>query len=903
MSGGGARRPRLFRLPFSRRTLRDDVDAELRFHLEGRVEELIAAGMERPDAEREARARFGDLESHRRQLRAIDEEIQRMRERREIIDSLRREIRHALRALARTPAFTAMTLLTRAIGLGAATAIYAVLDAVVLRPLPYPHGDRLVSLTTPVPGITASPVWGLARHEMYHFARESRTLEAIAVFRGGESTVMGDGGAHQAERARTAEVSASIFGVLGIAPERGRLFTVDDNRVRGYGVAVLGHAYWQRRFGGDPAVVGRTIDLDGFPVTIAGVLPARAQLPDRAVDVWLPLYMPPEMPAISNHVFRSIARLRAGVNVGAAQRELAALTARFPEVFPDVYSARMMATTGFTTAVTPLRDAVVGELVARALWIVFGAVGVVLLIAAANVANLFLVRLDTRRREVALRTALGADRGHLAWYFLSESLLLTLGAAAAAAAVAWAGLRLLVALAPATLPRLDEIGLSWRGIGFCVGCALLAGVVFGSLPLVRNSADLALLREGGRGATRSRGRLAARNVLVVGQVGLALMLLAAAGLLVQSLRNLHAVRPGFDPHDVVTTSLSLPYARYDSYERVSGFYQQLAARLAALPGVQAVGFGQELPPSVSDGCTTIVVEVPGRPGDRSDCLQMMHVSPGYFAALRIPVRGHAPDWTETAQRTGAMVVSAALAARFWPGEEAIGRGAKCCNATPPFYRITGVTGDVRTHGLDRPPGQVAYFPLLPHAGTQGQAPPNNMEMVVRSAGADIGSLVPAIRRAVAALDPQVAVGRMEPMEAVLARSLARRSFTMVLLGIAAAMAVLLSAVGIYGVISYVVAQRRGEIGIRLALGADAGRVRALVVSQSLALALAGVLLGLGGAVLTTRLLGALLFGVSPTDPVVLAVATAAVIALGAAASYAPARRASRVDPAEALRAD
>lgn len=893
---------RVFWLPLTRRRLSETIDAELRFHLEERVEELVASGMSRDAAMVEARRRLGDLETHRRAMRAIDEEMLTMQRRTDRMDQLGREGRHALRSLLRAPSFTIMTVVTLALGIGAATAIFSILDAVVLRPLPYAHGDRLVALSSPVPGVKASPVWGLARHEMFYFKQASRTLEDLAVYRTDLATVRGDGGEHQAERVPTAFVSASLFGVLGIVPEHGRLLVPDDNVPELFTVGLLSHGFWMRRFGADPAIVGKIIDVAGFPVSIVGVLPATAHLPDLRIDLWLPLHVDPAMAPLNNHTYAAIGRLRPGVSADAAQRELASLTSRFPETFPSVYSEAWMRRTGFTTLVRPLRDEVVGELVTKALWILFGSVAVVLLIAAANVANLFLVRIEARRLEVSVRSALGASRSDLAWHYLTESLALCGAAALGAIGVSWAALRLLVVLAPSNLPRLDEVHLSWASIAFCAGCALIAGIVLGTLPLARSRADLSLLREGGRGATGSRRRLLSRNVLVVSQVALALVLLCASGLLVRSLRNLRAVQPGFDPTNVMTMSLSLPYASYQSYPKVSAFYEQLTARVRALPGVQAVGLGGSLPLVGEEGCTGAVIDKPGPSGERGDCVPMMQVTPGYFEALRIPVRGSAPSWGETNQGGAGAVVSGAFSDRFWPNEGAIGHGVRCCNAQGPFYRITGVTGPVRTNGLDRSPGQVVYFPMIPFAKNPGLEDfPTFMHMVVRTATPDATGVVPAIRRIVTELDPQVPVTEVQPMVALLSKSLARRSFTMMLLATAAGLALLLSAVGIYGVISYVVAQRRGEIGIRMALGARASEVRGLVVRQSLLLAGVGVAIGLVIAMATTRVLGSLLFGVSPTDPLVLMSATLVLVLIAALASYAPARRASRVDPAEVMR--
>jgi len=373
----------------------------------------------------------------------------------EIGDALSRETRHAARTLLRTPSFSIMTLVTLALGIGAATAIFTLLDSVVLRPLPYPNAERLVKLTSPVPKLKGQTVWGLARHEMFYFLERGHSLENLGVYQLSDVTVLGTGGAvaDRPERVRWAQASASLFSVLGFQPSRGRLFVADDNHSQQPTIVVLSHGYWTRRFGSAPDVVGQVINVEGFPMTVVGVLPSGADLPDLKVDVWAPAYVD-STTVWNNHTWSAIGRLKPGVSAADAERDLAPLTSRLPEVFPNVYGRNWNQSTGFRTAVQPLRDAVVGDMLTRALWTLFSAVALVLLIAAANVANLFLVRLDARRRERALRTALGADRAHLAWNYLSESMLLAVVAAVSAVAVAQVLLRVLLAAAPSELPRL-----------------------------------------------------------------------------------------------------------------------------------------------------------------------------------------------------------------------------------------------------------------------------------------------------------------------------------------------------------------------------------------------------------------------------------------------------------------
>ena len=896
---------RAFRLPRSRRRLAEAVDEELRFHLEERADELVARGMARAQAEREARARFGDVDGYRAQTRAIDERILLEDRRLERLDALGRELRQAARTLARSRGFAALAVLTLALGVGATTAIYTVLDAVVLRPLPYAASERLVSLSSPVPGVKPDAVWGISQAGYFDFRERSRTLEAIAAYSRARLAMEGDG---QAELVQSAAVTASLFDVLRLRPVHGRLFTAAEDRPRAAPVGVLGHEFWTQRFGADPAVLGRTVRIDPYgAVQIVGVMERGANLPDQPVDLWLPLQLDPSAPPQNSHmVFHGVvARLRPGTTLAAAQGELTRLTRDFPRRFPTAYSETFFRETGFDTRVVSLRDDVVGS-TAQVLWILLAAVGLVLAIACANVGNLFLVRAETRRREVAVRAALGAGRAHLALHFLAESLLIATAAALLAVGLAAAGLRVLVAMAPASLPRLAEVQLGWRGGALAVTSAVLAALLFGLVPLARaaRAADVKTLREGGRGMSASRGQRAARGAFVVAQVALALVLLAAAGLMAESYRRLRAVRPGFDAAGVLAVSLSLPRARYDSYDKVAAFHRDLATRLRALPNVREVGAGNVVPLAGYDGCSNVFLEGrPVPPGAEPPCIGTHFVAPGYFAALGMRVRGAAPEWVETQGAAAGVVVTRALARRLWPGEDAIGRGIKCCQPGPPYYRVVGVADDVRGGGLDQPPTEAVFFPVVPLKGTVLWSPQRSMSVLVRTSLDDPVAITPAVRRVLAQLDPSVPLGSAEPMSRIVAKSLARTSFTLLLLGVAAAMALALSAVGIYGVISYVVGQRRGEIGIRMALGAPVAQVKRLVVLQSVRLAALGVGLGLVAAVASTRVLASLLFEVSPTDPRVLALVAVALVGLAAAASYVPARRASRVDPAEALRAE
>ncbi|MDQ2670086.1 MAG: ABC transporter permease, partial [Gemmatimonadota bacterium] len=438
---GRGRLRRVFRLPASRARIRQDVDEELRFHIDGRVEDLIARGFNRAEAEAEARRRFGDYAAYLGEASTIDEHIVQEQRRMDFVDTVIRETRQAARVLARSRGFTVTAVLTLALSLGAATAIFTLLDAVVLRPLPYRNAERLVHLSSPVPKFEGDTLWGLARHEVYYFLEHSRTLENLGVFRSDQITVMGEQDGRPAERARSAIVTASLLETLGFRTVAGRLFTLDDNLPDRIRIVILSHDYWRARFGGDRGIVGRTIDLSGNPYTVVGIMEPGAQLPDRQVDLWMPAPAHPSMAAQNNHSWQGIGLLREGYTADDAERDLAPLTARLSEVFPNAEPREFMEATGFRTQVLPLRDVVVGHVMTRAIWILFGAVLLVLVIAAANLSNLFMVRYDARRRETAVRAALGAENVHFAVQFIAESMLIAIAAAALAVLLAQLGLR------------------------------------------------------------------------------------------------------------------------------------------------------------------------------------------------------------------------------------------------------------------------------------------------------------------------------------------------------------------------------------------------------------------------------------------------------------------------------
>ena len=899
---------RVFRFPSSRRRIREDVDAELAFHLDERTTELMARDhLTRAEALEEVERRFGDVRAYRRELGIIDGASHRRARYGEAAQTLVRELGQSLRSLSRARSFSLLAMFTLALGLGASTTIFTLLDRIVLEPLAYPNANRLVRMGTQWPGVKAGEEYGLSKYMYELFHRQSRTLEHVGIYMHEALTLPAADGL-EAERVWSMDASASLLSTLAIRPELGRSFTEQDESPPVASVAMLSHELWLRRFGGDPRVLGKTIDLDGRPTEVIGVLPASAQLPDMKSDLWMPLHLDPAEPPHNNHVFSAVGLVKRGVSIEQARQELGELTHRMYVDYPGVYPPGFLSKTGFALFVRSLRDDVVGPDIARSLWIIFASVGVVMLIAAANVASLFLIRIEARRREVAMRAALGADRARLAMHFLCESMLLAAGAAAGAIVLAIVLLRVVLTLAPSNLPRLHEVRFDARSAMFCAVVALLVGLIFGLLPLARTRFVSAMLREGGRGLTGSRAQGAARRALVIAQVALSVVLLVSAGLLAKSFAQLRSVRSGIDPHGVVSMTIVLRPDRYLSDAQLVTFWHDLARRVAAVPGVTSTGAISVLPFAGDMGCTTVFAEDSRvDPSQRARCVKQISVAPGYFATMRVPIEGEEPGWADNESGAGTMVVSRALANKLWPGESAIGRTLVISTRRRLAFRVAGIAADVRANGLDQPPIEAAYFPI---AAPASAGPSNNTDLdgnylsfVARSTRDDLPALGAAIQHIVAEMDTRVPVVDVRPMDALVAKSMARSSFVMLLLAIAAAIALALSATGIYGVISYTVAQRRAEIGIRMALGAKMRQVRSIVVGQSVRLATAGAAAGVVMAIALMRVMRSLLFGVSPSDPIVIAAAALVFLVVACVASYAPARRAAAIDPAEALRAE
>jgi predicted permease len=709
----------------------------------------------------------------------------------EFVRSLWRELRQALRSLRRAPSFALIALTTLSLGLGATMAIYSVLDAVVLRPLPYRHADRLVAVLHPttVPGNGESK-WGMSAGGYFQFRALNHTLDDLGGYT--TSTTILTGGDAAPEEVRVAWVTSTIFTTLQAHPYLGTLITAAEDAPGVPSTVVISYELWHQRFGADPSIIGTTIQLGGGAFEVIGVaepgltLPmpgpfaSTANLAGFGVDLWRPLELNPAGPFYNSHQYTGIGRLKPGVTVQQAQADLAAITKRFPELVPNAYHDRFMRQYNFRVGVTSLKQEVLGPTVAKSLWILFGAVGLVLLIACANVANLFLVRMEAKRRETAIRSALGASRMQMARHHLAESLGLTLSAGVLGIILARWGMPALLAAAPRSIPRLAGVSLEWSAVFVGLALALVAGVVFGVVPLFRRGEDAGPLRDGGRGMTGSRQQRAVRSTLVVSQVALAVVLLAAAGLLVRSFQRLHDVKSGLDPHGVLTFEITLPFTQYGTVEAAVAFHQAFSTRLAALPGVTAVGASDRLPlQDYGSGCTGVSRE--GRPyaaDEKAPCVPIPTFTPGYFTAMGIAVKGRMPTWGDVGERTQAAVVTKALADRLWPGENPIGKGILPGDrGRGGFYRVAGVIPELRAAGLDQPPTEALFVPatlLGPPPHKDGSL--NTLVYSVRTSDADPMALLPQIRTLLASMNAQVPIANPRTMQDVVIHTVAHTTF-------------------------------------------------------------------------------------------------------------------------------
>ena len=818
------------------------------------------------------------------------------------------DLRYGTRMLLRTPGFTLVAIITLALGIGANTAIFSVVNAVLLRPLPFPQPERLamVNTTNLSRGFTN---FGTSMPDFRAWRERNRTFDKMAAF---STTTFNISGTTEPERVPGAQVSADMFDVLAVAPLRGRAFTGEEEIFGKHHVVIVSEALWQRRFGAESGLTDQTMTLNGERYAIVGVMPRSFQFPDPTVALWTPLAVADgdERNTRGNYWLSVVARLRPGVATPQAQAEL-------DSVFRQLEQEDTLFG-GFGTQVVLLHESTVGG-VKTALVVLLAAVALVLLIACANVANLLLARAAARQREIAIRTALGAGRARLIRQLLTESLLLGLAGGALGLLLAVWGVDLLVSLGP-NVPRLSEIGGDRAVLIFTFALAILTSVIFGLAPALQSSkTDLnETLKESGRSATGGARRRILGNSLVVLEVALCFVLLTGAGLMINSLLRLQRVNPGFRPDHVLTMQISLPAAKYTQNrpELTTGFFQQLIERVKVLPGVQSAGMTSGLPLTNSGWGKLYTIE--DRPAPKSldevPNVQYQQVSPDYFSTLAIPIlNGRAFNEHDTRDALSVAVINETLARRAFADTEPIGKRLYLGppeelvppGILPPGFRfqhftIIGVIGDVRQNGLNQPLSPEVYTLHEQELASKFANPQNSMYLAVRTAG-EPSSLVGAIRHEVQELDREQPIADIATMEQLLATSLSQSRFSTLLLGIFAGVALLLAAVGLYGVMAYSVAQRTHEIGIRVALGAQAGDVVKLVVRQGLTLAIAGVAIGLGAALMLTRVMTSLLYGVTATDPLTFAIIPVLLTGVALAASFIPARRATKVDPMVALR--
>jgi putative ABC transport system permease protein len=897
-----------------------EIVEELAQHLEDRYEELLGGGAAQEEARRGALAELDGNQMLSREIGRVERVIEydpvvfgaavSHDKRRSIMGDLLQDTRYGLRMLRKNPGFTAIAVLTLALGIGANTAIFSVLYGVLLKPLPYSDPDRVVSIwqATPSSGFLQL---GMSEPQLLKLRTEGRSFDEVGGYLLRRVTVAGNEGS---ERVMAAIMTAGVLDTLGVRPAAGRAFSLEDESPGSQRVVILSHAIWQSRFGGDASVLGQTVRMNDNIYTVVGVMPADFRLPEdfaggEAVQYYAPLRFNTAQLNWGSYYMRPIARLGPGVEPEQAYAEISTIYARLREEHP----AGALTDPAYSLRIQRLHDDMVSN-VRLALWVLVGAVAVVLLIACANVSSLLLARAAARQKEIAVRAALGANRQRLVRQLLTESFLIALlGGGIGVALAAW-GLRAIVNLNLDNVPRLGEVTLNLPVLLFTLGVCLLSAILFGLVPALQTlRIDLnSSLREEGRGVSGNRGRNRIHRVLVVSEVALAVVLVISAGLLLRSFNRMLRIDPGFNVENMLTVSLNLPAARYQDSAQVRAFYDQLIERVGRLPGVISASASSGLPLTDASGDTVFQIE--GRaaadaalpPGQSAEGhVYYWQVAPGYFKTMGVALeRGRGLQDSDDGNSRPVTVINKTLARKYWPNDDPVGKHIRLYwNATDlsPWAEVVGVVNDVPLRQLSEEPLPEAYFSLA-----QGQQMcgwmATGMSLVIRT-DFDPLALSGAVRREAQALDPSVPVFGVRTIEQVLSRTVAQPRFNLILLGLFASVALLLAAVGIYGILANTVRARTHEIGIRLALGASRNDIFRLVIGQGMLLTVAGVALGLGAAFALTRYLESLLYGVKPTDPLTFGVVAFLLAGVACLACYLPARRAMRVDPMVALRYD
>ena len=882
----------------------NDISVSIQEHIDERIDELMEEGMSREEAERMARRDFGNVTLIQERSREVWQWQK--------LESLLVDLKHVCRRLGRSPGFAITVVLTLAIGIGANTAVFSVLNSVLIRPLPYPDPQQLVSLHLNAPG---APGLAEFRDElrlsasMYlTFAAHNRAFQSVGVWLPGTASITGIA---QPEQVNTALITDGVLQTLNVPAAAGQWLTAKDQHPRGAQRVMLSYGYWQRRFGGDPSVVGRTISVDSQPREIAGVMPRGFKVVNYDFDLMVPLAFDPVKQPLAGFAYRGIARLRPGVAIAQADADVA----RLLNVWMDSWTngpgsdPHFYLTWKITPALLSLKEQMVGS-VGNLLWVVMATIGVVMLIACTNVANLMLVRADARQQELAVRSALGAGRWRIARELLMESVTLGILGGAVGVGAAYAGLRLLTAIGPENLPRLSEISLDARSIAFTLILSLISGLLFGSVPALRYapSRQSVPLLGAMRTASVSRERQRGRNLLVVAQVAMALVLLISAVLMIRTFNAMRNVDPGFsDPVSLQVMRISIPETLVRDPQEVTRVQNNILDKLAAIPGVASSGFAASVPMSGAEPAwNEISIEGKNYAGEEPPLRLFNYVSPGYFhtAGTRI-VAGRDFAWTDIYGLRPVGILSESLARELWGSPNAaIGKRFREFPSMP-WYEVVGVVQDVRENGVDQISPATVYWPSMMRDlyGPGSFDARRTVYFAMRSNRAGTQALINEMQQAVSSVNSNLPAASISTMQDIYSQSMARTSFTLVMLAIAGTMALALGILGIYGVISYAVSQRTREIGIRMALGAKKSELVWMFVRSALVLTGIGTVVGLGAAAGLMRLMRTLLFGVSPLDPVTF-LAVPVVLAVAAMlASYLPARRTAAVDPVEALRAE
>ena len=862
---------------FRKQQVERELDEELQAYVESAVEQKMRAGMRHEEAVREAQVEMGSMEALKEDVRDVGWEA--------ALESFMQDVRYGMRMLRKNPAFTGIAVLALALGIGANTAMFSVIEAVLLRPLPYSNANELVRVasTWERGGITTP--YSSSPPDFFDWRDQNRSFSSMFAYRIGEYALTGRG---EAKRVRAVMATAGIFSTLQAHPTLGREFVAEENRKGADHVVVLSYGLWQAEFGGAADAIGRTFELDSEPYTIIGVMPAEFRFPLPGSDAYVPVGFDDKvMTQRGAHYLQVLGRLKSGISVAQANDDLAGIMAELRRLYPDKDGKWGVRAERWSSAL-------VGD-VRPALLVLLGAVGLVALIACANISNLLLARATARHRELAMRRALGAGRSRLMRQMLTEGLLLALLAGAASLLLAHWALVSIVSFGPKDIPRLASVGLNGAVLGFTLSVSVASALLFGLMPALRSSAmDVSGLLKGSASSSREAGR--ARSALLIGEVALSMMLLAGAGLLVRSFIGLRSLSPGFDPTGVLTLDVSVPHAHYKNSLALQSYWEEALARLRGLPGVTSVALVTPLPLSGDDFSSSFRVEGRSVPEKDEPSAELRWATPNYFRTMAIPLR-QGRTFTD-ADRLGAarvLLICETAARMFFPGGDAIGQKIQF-GARGGYEKnegeIVGIVGDVHHFGVDAPVPPTFYVPLA-QSGVDGAT------VVIRAQG--FPALGQPARKVVQSIDRDALVGEPVPLEALVSGSLGQRRFYMMLLGAFAALALVLAATGLYGVISYSVAQRTQEIGVRVALGATPKQVLSMIMGQGLRFAAMGLAMGQLMAMILNRALKGLLVGVRTTDPPTLVVTAAVLLIVAALACYVPARRAARVDPMVALR--